>query len=157
MRPLGLGVLVLAGLAGVIAGLLYAVAVMAAGGTPPVLTLAGPVALFVIVLALALAARYMGRVRRRTGPVDPHLAVRILALGRAGAVVGAALAGAFLGVGVQRVATGFASGGGSRQLAYVGAGIVTGLAVTAAGLVVERACRNPDDSDEDPPGGVRIT
>ena len=154
MRPLGVGVLVLSGMVGVALGVGWAVAVAAGSGIPPTLTLAGPLGLVALVLALGLAARYMGRVRRRTAPVDPHLAVRILALGRAGAIVGAALAGGFLGVGVQRVSAGLGDGPGGRQLVFAGLGVLAGLALTATGLVVERACRNPDDEDgPDRPGG----
>jgi len=38
---------------------------------------------------------------------------------------------------------------------YAGVGVLAGLAVTVAGLVVERACRRPDDPDgpDGPPGG----
>lgn len=155
MRPLRPATLVLAGLVGVVLGLVYATAVEAAQGVPPTLAALGLLSLGFLVLALILAARYMGRVRRGTAPVDPHVAVRILVFGRAGAVVGAVVAGAYLGIGVERVNSGLTSGAGARQLVYAGVGVLAGLAVTVAGLVVERACRRPDDPDgpDGPPGG----
>lgn len=159
MRTLRPATLVLAGLVGVVVGLLYAIVVTRRDGVPPTLTAVGVLSLGFVVLALAVAARYMSRVGRqtgpvdrRTGPVDPHIAVRILALGRAGAVVGAAVAGIYLGIGTQRVTSGLTAGAGGRQLLYAGLGAVAGLAVMVAGLVVERACRRPDDPEDPDPG-----
>lgn len=154
MRPIRLATLVLAGLVGVVLGLVYGVAVETSSGVPPTLTALGLLSLGFLVLALILAARYMSRVRRRTAPVDPHVAVRILVFGRAGAVVGAIVAGAYLGIGVERVNSGLTSGAGGRQLVFAGIGVLAGLAVTLAGLLVERACRRPDDPDDpDTAGG----
>ncbi len=153
LRPLGVGTLVLAGLIGVLIGLVWALAVSASRGFPPTLSAVGLISLGFVVLALALAARYMGRVRRRTAPVDPHLAVRLLAMGRAGAVVGAVAAGVYLGLGLQRITSGLTAGGGGRQLLYAGLGVLAGAAVLVAGLLVERACRRPDGPDPDDPDG----
>lgn len=148
LRPLRPATLLLAGLVGVLIGLLAAVAVAASRGYPPTLGVLGLISFGFVVLALVVAARYMSRVRRRTAPVDPHLAVRLLALGRAGAVVGAAAAGVYLGIGIQRIMSGLTDAGGGRQLLYAGLGVVAGLAVLAAGLLVERACRRPDGPDD---------
>lgn len=153
MRPLQPATLVLAALVGVVVGLVYAIVVTRTNGIPPTLTTVGVVSLGFVVLALAIAARYMSRVARQTGPVDPHVAVRILVLGRAGAVVGAVVAGVYVGIGIERVTSGLTAGAGGRQLLYAGLGTVAGLAVLAAGLVVERACRRPDDPD-DPGAGT---
>lgn len=159
MRPLSTAGLVLAGLVGVVVGLVYAIAEAARSGTPVVLTGLGLVTLVLVVLGLVVAARYMSRVKRRTAPVDPLLAVRILVLGRTGAVVGAVVAGLYLGIGVQRVGSGLTAGGGGRQVVLAGLGVLAGLAVTVAGLVVERACRRPDDPDDpdDPTVGPTAT
>ncbi len=152
LRPLQPATLLLAALVGVVIGLLYAIVVTRTNGIPPTLTTVGVVSLGFVVLALAIAARYMSRVARQTGPVDPHVAVRILALGRAGAVVGAVVAGVYVGIGIERVTSGLTAGAGGRQLLYAGLGTVAGLAVMAAGLVVEHACRRPDDPDDPGPG-----
>ncbi len=155
MRPLRPATLVLAGLVGVVGGLVYGIAAEAASGVPPTLTALALLSLGFLVLALIIAARYMSRVQRHTAPVDPHVAVRILVFGRAGAVVGALVAGVYLGIGVERVNSGLTDGAGGRQLVYAGVGVLAGLAVAVAGLVVERACRRPDDPDDPagPPGG----
>ena len=161
MQTLRPATLLLAGLVGVVIGLLYAIVVDRRDGVPPTLTATGVVSLGFVVLALAVAARYMSRVAREVAPVDPHIAVRILVLGRAGAVVGAVVAGIYVGIGIERVTSGLIAGAGGRQLLYAGLGAVAGLAVMVAGLVVERACRRPDDPDDPqsltgggPPAGV---
>lgn len=153
MRTLRPATLVLAGLVGVVIGLLYAIVVSRRDGVPPTLTAVGVISLGFVVLALAVAARYMSRIARQSGRVDPHVAVRILVLGRAGAVVGSAVAGIYVGIGIERVTSGLTAGAGGRQLLYAGLGAVAGLAVMVAGLVVERACRRPDDPD-DPDAGI---
>lgn len=161
MRTLRPATLVLAGLVGVVVGLLYAIVVSRRDGVPPTLTAVAVISLGFVVLALAVAARYMSRIARQTARVDPLVAVRILVLGRAGAVVGAVVAGIYVGMGIERVTSGLTAGAGGRQLLYAGLGAVAGLAVMVAGLVVERACRRPDDPDDPddrtgagPPTGV---
>ncbi len=115
-------------------------------GYPPLLTIAAPVAIALVVLALLLAIRYM-RVRLRVTavvPPDPHLAVRLFMLGRACTLVGSVVVGVYVALGAQRLAVEGLTGP-RNQLLLAAAGLVAGLAMTITAVVLERSCRYPGD------------
>lgn len=104
------------------------------------------------VLALAEAVfglRLKDRIARRRGaePVDPIIAARALALGKASAYVGALLGGLWLGF------TGYLAGqwgflaSAERDAVVAIIGVVLSLALGAAGLWLESCCRVPKDPD----------
>jgi hypothetical protein len=114
----------------------------------PGITLA---ALAVVESVLARNTRARIEHRPRSGAVNPLLVARYAVLAKASSLAGAIFAGAYGGVtawalselGQLRVA--------NANLAPSIAGLVGALALVAAGLLLERACRVPKPPDEDEP------
>jgi 4-amino-4-deoxy-L-arabinose transferase-like glycosyltransferase len=111
-------------------------------------------ALVMLLLALALALWARGTRARLTGqpgtkPMDPIVAARSAALGMAAARTGAIVAGFYLGVSIE-----LAPGWGfahvrERVVVSLVTVLLAGLVVAAA-LWLERVCRVPPDSSDDP-------
>lgn len=145
------GTALVAAVLGAAVALIGAVAETRVRGYPPELTAAAPGAIGVVVLGLLVAVRYM-RVRLRataTVPPDPHLAFRLFVLARASTLVGAALTGAYLALGAQRLW--FERGTANHsQLLVAGVGVGVSAAMTVVAVVLERSCRSPGD----PPGSA---
>lgn len=98
-----------------------------------------------IVLVLANATyRTLHRDRRR---MDVHRAVRFLLLAKASALVGAIVAGGYLGFAVEFVDQLDVQLPQERVVRSVSAAIAAVLLVVG-GLLLERACRVPRDKDE---------
>ncbi len=132
--------------------LIAAVSQVRARGYPPELSAAALVALVIVALGLVLAIRYM-RVRLRvTADVrpDPHLAFRLFVLGKASVLVGSAVLGIYLALGLERFVDGHGDAN-RQQLALAAAGVVAGLVVAVLGAVLERSCRDPGG-----PGGPPV-
>ena len=75
----------------------------------------------------------------------PHQAVNRLVLGKACAVVGALLTGGYVGYAVAQLGVGDPASAARLWRSLVGA--LGALAVTVAALLLERACRVPEDHD----------
>ena len=112
----------------------------------PALTLA---ALAVLEAYLALNSR--ARIDRRPGrdPVDPLAVARFVVLAKASALVGAIFSGFYAGVTgwllIERTRA------ASDDLPAAIAGLVASLALVAAALWLERACRVPEGPDDEAP------
>jgi ABC-type Fe3+-siderophore transport system permease subunit len=141
--------LVVAALFGGLAGWLLAVTTSALDVVPPSIPWSAPVGLFVVgalVGALAWSTHQQIQVRRER--MEPQRAVAFLVLGKASALGGALVAGGYLGYALSFVARFDAEGPRERVIRSLVA-IVGGLALTVAGLLLERACRVPHDEDEE--------
>jgi hypothetical protein len=110
----------------------------------PVVTLAG-----LAVLEGYAAANTRGRIDRKPGrePVNPLLVARFVVLAKASALVGAIFAGGYAGVTGWLFVEQTNSAANDRPAA--GAGLLAALALVVAALWLERACRVPDQPDED--------
>ncbi len=93
---------------------------------------------------VALTARHTrGAVRRRTGDLRAHEAVNRLVLGKACALVGALAAGAYVGAAISWV--GALSERAEENVARSAVAALGAAALTASGLLLERACRTEDE------------
>lgn len=98
-----------------------------------------------VVLVLANSThRTLHRDRQR---MDVHRAVRFLLLGKASALVGALVAGGYLGFAVNFVDQLDVRLPQERVIRSVSAAIAA-VVLVVAGLLLERACRVPKDPDE---------
>jgi hypothetical protein len=89
--------------------------------------------------------------RPRAGRLNPLLVARLAVLAKASSLAGAILAGAYGGVAAWAWSERDRLTVASADLAPAVAGVVGALALVAAALLLERACRvpkPPDDSDE---------
>ncbi|UFQ17226.1 MULTISPECIES: DUF3180 domain-containing protein [Streptomyces] len=124
-------------------------------GTLPRVPLAAPIVLAVIAVvllstALSLRSRLRAQRERRPGAkgVEPLMAARAVVFGQASALVAALVAGMYGGVGVFLLE--FLDIPPRRdQAIYAGLSVLTGIAVIAAALFLERVCKLPEDDDED--------
>jgi uncharacterized membrane protein YidH (DUF202 family) len=89
-----------------------------------------------------------------TRPLDPLHAARIVVLAQAAALTGSAAAGWYLGQLVV-VMTDLSLSANQSRLLPLGALVVAGVALAAAGLVAQRWCRvDPGDEEREQPGPV---
>lgn len=115
-----------------------------------------PVPLSSAITVAALAAVLVGwaeGLRRRLKspqPVDPFMAVRSAALGMAASRAGSIIFGFFAGVG-SWFAIDLATPAAQQRALTCALGAFSAIAVTAAGLWLERLCRLPGDQQEDSP------
>lgn len=141
--------LVLAGIAAVSAFSLVRLIVATAGALPQI-AWTGAAVVWVAAAALLIAALLLRpRLRRAEGarPIDPFVAARTAALAMAASRTGALVAGGYLGYALLAVSD--ADTAYRREMALIGAvTALGGIALAAAGLLLERFCRIPP---EDPP------
>ncbi|MFD3562002.1 MULTISPECIES: DUF3180 domain-containing protein [unclassified Streptomyces] len=129
-------------------------------GTLPRVPLAAPIvlaAIAVILLATALSIRSRLRAQRERQPgakgVDPLMAARALVFGQASALVAALVAGMYGGTGAFLLEH-LDVPARRDQAIYAGFSVLTGIAVIAAALFLERICKLPEDDDEDHGGAA---
>ncbi|MGW6402755.1 DUF3180 domain-containing protein [Streptomyces sp. NPDC055134] len=129
-------------------------------GTLPRVPLAAPIVLAVIaviLLATALSIRARLRAQRERSPgakgVDPLMAARALVFGQASALVAALVAGMYGGTGAFLLEH-LDVPARRDQAIYAGFSVLTGIAVIAAALFLERVCKLPEDDDEDHSGAA---
>lgn len=120
------------------------------GGNQPWRTSWLAVLLLVAMAATVLAmGRRMWRHRRRGDRVEPLVAARILGLAQASALTGALVGGGYLGQAVALLPDLGFGRRGEIALWHAGAALA-GLAVAAAGLLVQSWCRVREDDDQPP-------
>ncbi|OYO16163.1 hypothetical protein CGZ94_05465 [Enemella evansiae] len=136
--------LAIAALVGGVAGWLLVRSIEAAAGQPPQLPWVGPLVLwFVAALVAGLAWTTWRRIQVRRERIEPERAVTFLAFGKASGIGGAAIAGGYLVFAL--LAIGHLDAEGPQQRLVRGlVAAVAGVAIGAAGLWLERACRVPD-------------
>ena len=147
--------LVVAALAGGLAGWLVVVTAAAFDLIPPRIPWSAPIGLvFFAALVGALAWTTHQRIQVRRERMEPQRAVAFLLLGKASALTGALVAGGYLGFALNFLGRLDASNPRDRVIRSVVA-VVAGLALMVGGLLLERACKVPEsdeDDDQRPPG-----
>ncbi len=149
--------LAVAALFGGLAGWLLVVTANALDIVPPTVPWTAPFGLILIAsLVAVLAYTTRQRIQVRRERIEPQRAVAFLVLGKASALGGVLVAGAYLGFAVSFVTRVDAAGPRDRVIRSAVA-IVAGLALAGAGLLLERACKVPgtdeEDHDSDADGG----
>lgn len=139
----------IAALAGAVGSLLILVVAQRIAGNPPVLPWTGPlVLLFVAALIAGMAFTTWRRIQVRRERIEPERAVTFLALGKASAIGGAAIAAGYLVFVFLSVGNLAAEGPQQRVIRGLIAAFA-GVLIAAAGLWLERACRVPDPPADD--------
>jgi hypothetical protein len=152
MQPTKPGTLLVAGVAAAAVAWLV---MRAEYGSLPQLPWLPPVTIFALAVVEAVLARTTrARIEHRPGAarVDPLSVARFVVLAKASALAGALIAGAYAGI------TGWLLLQRGRGLAAVSAdtppavaGLLGGMALLIAGLLLERACQVPKRPDDDEP------
>lgn len=132
---------------GVVAVLSWLLARVLYGSLPQVGLLTGASLLVLAGVEVGLAVVLRGRIQRREGarPLDPIMAARSAALAKASSLVGALVAGAWVGLGVHLLAERGRLAAAVADTPGAVVGLVSALALVAAALLLERTCRTPDD------------
>jgi hypothetical protein len=142
--------LLVAAVAGGLAGWLVVVGAAAFDLIPPRIPWSAPIGLvFFAALVGALAWTTHQRIQVRRERMEPQRAVALLLLGKASALTGALVAGGYLGFALNFLGRLDASNPRDRVIRSAVA-VVAGLALMAGGLLLERACKVPSDEDDDP-------
>lgn len=146
LRPTSAGLVTAWAVAGLVGGWLLHPVAERVNGTAPVVTWLQPIALFLVAAIVGAAAWSTWRaVHVRREWLEPHRAVNRLVIARSCALVGALVAGGYLGYAVSWLGSdsALASERGWRSLA---AGVGGALIVIVA-LLLERACRTPSEDE----------
>lgn len=140
--------LAIAGCLGLILGRVARPLIERSGGIAPTVGWSASLALLLgagVLLALAVQThRVLNRDRR---VMHAERGVRLLALAKASALVGAFVAGLYAGYAVG-FADAWASDLGRERVVRSVIAAVSAVAVMIAGLLLERACRIPGDGDD---------
>lgn len=147
LRPTSAATLTAWAVAGLLGGWLLHPLAERVSGTAPVLTWAQPLALALVAAILGATAWLTWRtVHVHRQRLEPHRAVNRLVLARACALVGALVAGGYLGYAVSWLGDDaeLASERAWRSAASALAGV--GIVITA--VLLERACRVRSDDEE---------
>ena len=140
LRPTSYAVVTAWGVGGLVLGWVWKPVAEQLNDTAPLVSWAQPAALWLVAVAIAITwwqTRSVVQVRRQR--LEPHQAVNRLVLGRAGALVGALVAGGYAGYAVSWIGDP-AELAGQRIVRSVVA-VVAGLAILGGALLLERACR----------------
>jgi hypothetical protein len=146
IRPTSYVVVTAWAAAGLVLGSLWHPVAERVTGTAPVVTWAQPGALWLVTVAIGITWWQTYRaVQVRRERLEPHRAVNRLVLGRAGALVGALVAGGYGGYALSWLGDP-AELAGQRILRSVVA-VLAGVAIVVFALLLERACRVRSDRD----------
>jgi MFS family permease len=149
LRPISGGALTGWAVVGLVGGWLLHRVSESWRGTAPVVTWLQPLALLLVALIVAGTAWATWRsVQGRGQRLEPHRAVNRFVLGRACALVGALIAGGYAGYAVSWLGIQGDPLAGQRVLRSAVAAVL-GVAICAAGVLLERACRVRDDDSGD--------
>jgi hypothetical protein len=142
LRPLTAGAVTTWAVVGLVAGWALHPLSEAFRGTPVIVSWVQPVALVMLTAMVAITAWHTWEsVRGRRERLEPYRAVNRLVLGRTAALVGALVAGGYVGYLVSWLG----SESDQAGLLMLRSGVAAGTAVllTASGVALERACRVP--------------
>lgn len=139
-------------IAAVVAAVVAYLGVLAGYGSMPRLPLlAGITLLLVAVAEVVFTLVVRPKVRRKEGvePLEPLVAARAVVLAKASSMAGSLVAGAWIGllIYVLPISSLVEAAGGDTASATVG--LISALALVAAGLWLEYTLRNPDEPEED--------
>jgi Protein of unknown function (DUF3180) len=146
LQPTSAGLVTTWAVAGLVGGWLLHPVAERVSGTAPVVTWLQPIALFLVAAILGAAAWATWRaVHVRREWLEPQRAVNRLLLARSCALVGALVAGGYLGYAVSWVnsESALADERGWRSLAAGAAGTL----IVVAALLLERACRTRSEDE----------
>ncbi|MFG1909257.1 DUF3180 domain-containing protein [Kribbella sp. NPDC048928] len=150
MRPTSRRLLVAIAVLGVAIGVTLVKAIEAGDGVAPTVSWLTLVAWAFLAALLFVAARNTHqRIQVRRERVEASRAVFLLMIGKASAFVGALCTGVYAGFALSFLQAMGASGPRQRVVMAGIAAVISVLVVTA-GLLLERACRIPEDPDETP-------
>ena len=139
---------------GALAGWLIVITANALDIIPPSVPWTAPAGL-VLVAALVggLAYSTHQRIHVRHERIEPQRAVAFLVLGKASALAGAVVGGGYLAYGLMFITRLDAAGPRDRVIRSALA-VLASLALMIAGLLLERACKVPEDPDDSSDDGV---
>ena len=150
VRPTSRRLLVAIAVLGAAIGWTLVKAVESGGGVAPTVSWLTLVAWSFLAALLFVAARNTHqRIQVRRERVEASRAVFLLLIGKASAFVGALCTGVYAGFALSFLGAVSSSGPRNRVITAGAAAVITVLVVTA-GLLLERACRIPDDPDDTP-------
>lgn len=142
MRPLGAAAPALWAVAGLVGGWLLKPISNGLRDTPIIVSWVQPMGLVLVGVMVATTAWHTWQsVQVRREHLEPHQAVNRLVLGRAATLVGAFVAGGYLGHLVSWL--GSASDQAGSVMLKAGLAALAAVLVTLSGVWLERACRNP--------------
>lgn len=120
------------------------------GATPPGVPPAAPLLLALAAIVVAVLGRRMRqRVHVERRRVNAFEAVRLLVLGKSAALGGAVLVGGYLAYALIHLPR-FEAAAPRERVIWSLVAVVSSFGLVLAGLFLERACKRPDDEDEDP-------
>ncbi|NLT29782.1 MAG: DUF3180 domain-containing protein [Propionibacterium sp.] len=123
------------------------------GATPPVVPPAAPLLLGLAAVVVAVFGwRMRQRVHVQRVRVNAFEAVRLLVLGKSAALGGAVVLGGYLAYALVHLPRWEAAAPRERVI-WSFVAVITSLGLVAAGLFLERACKRPDDDDEETSAG----
>ena len=144
LRPTSAGALTAWAVLGLVGGWLLHPLMERWRGSAPVITWTQPLALFLVAAILGSTAWLTWRsVHVRHERLEPHRAVNRLVLARACALVGALVAGGYLGYAVSWL--GVDAELASQRAWRSAVGALAGVAITITAVLLERACRIRSD------------
>ncbi|MEU4190625.1 DUF3180 domain-containing protein [Kribbella sp. NPDC026611] len=150
VRPTSRWLLVAIAVLGVAVGLTTVKAIESGGGVAPAVSWLTLVAwAFLAALLFAAARNTHQRIQVRRERIEASRAVFLLMIGKASAFVGALCAGVYAGFALSFLEA-MGSSGPRNRVIMAGAAAVVSVLVVTAGLLLERACRIPEDPDETP-------
>lgn len=150
VRPTSRRLLVAIAVLGAAIGWTLVKAVEAGGGVAPTVSWLTPVAWGFLAALLFVAARNTyQRIQVRRERVEASRAVFLLLLGKASAFVGALCTGVYAGFALSFVDA-ISSSGPRNRVITAGIAAVISVLVVVAGLLLEKACRIPEDPDDTP-------
>jgi hypothetical protein len=102
-----------------------------------------------------LAFTTRARIERREGtvPVNPLMVAWYVVLAKASAVAGALFTGVYVGLLAWLIPAAATLSHAGDDLPKAAIGLVSGINLAVAGLALERACRVPDQPDDEHPDG----
>nr|WP_272954654.1 DUF3180 domain-containing protein [Kribbella sandramycini] len=123
-------------------------AIEAGGGVAPAVSWLTLIAwAFLAALLLAAARNTHQRVQVRRERIEASRAVFLLLIGKASAFVGALCTGVYAGFALSFL-RGVSASGPRNRVIMAGLAAVISVLVVTAGLLLERACRIPEDPDQ---------
>lgn len=148
VRPTSRWLLVAIAALGAASGWALVLAIEARGGVAPMVSWLTAAAWGFLALLLFVAARNTHqRLQVRRERMDPSRAVFLLLFGKASAFVGALCAGVYAGFALSFLDA-VRSSGPRNRVVIAGAAAVLAVLVVVAGLLLERACRIPEDPED---------
>jgi hypothetical protein len=150
VRPTSRRLLVAIVVLGAAIGWTLVKAIESGGGVAPMVSWLTLVAWSFLAALLYVAARNTHqRIQVRRERVEASRAVFLLLIGKASAFVGALCAGVYAGFALSFLGA-VSSSGPRNRVITAGAAAVISVLVVLAGLMLERACRIPDDPEDTP-------